>query len=66
MRELGLPLRPPWAVGYVVVLNTLRYRALGRLPGGRARLDRWGRRTSARVLRRYFGDDRPDVGELQS
>ncbi|GEP33766.1 hypothetical protein NSZ01_15340 [Nocardioides szechwanensis] len=65
MRELGLPLRPPWAVGYVVVLNTLRYRVLGRLPGGRARLDRWGRRTSARVLGRYFGEERPDVGELR-
>ncbi|MFA6574390.1 MAG: oxygenase MpaB family protein [Nocardioides sp.] len=65
MRELGLPLRPPWAIGYVVVLNTLRYRVLGRLPGGRARLDRWGRRTSTRVLGRYFGDERPDVGELR-
>lgn len=65
MRDLGLPLRPPWAPAYVIVLNTLRYRVLGRLPGGRARLDRWGRRTSERVLEQYFGDDKPDVGELR-
>ena len=42
MREFGLPLRPPWAHTYIVALNTLRYRVLGRLPGGRERLERWG------------------------
>jgi hypothetical protein len=64
MRELGLPLRPPWATAYVVALNTLRYRVLGASPWGRARLDRWGRRVSERVLRQYFGADRHDVGRL--
>jgi hypothetical protein len=64
MHELGLPLRPPWAVAYVVVLNTLRYRVLGATPWGRRRLDRWGNRVTARVLRLYFGDERHDVGRL--
>ncbi|MDP2772630.1 MAG: oxygenase MpaB family protein [Nocardioides sp.] len=66
MRDLGLPLRPPWAPAYVIVLNTLRYRVLGRLPGGQARLDRWGRRTSTRVLGQYFGDEKAEVGQLQT
>jgi hypothetical protein len=64
MRELGLPLRPPWATAYLVVLNTWRYRLLGRTPAGRRRLDRWGDRVTARVLGQYFGDQQPDVGPL--
>ena len=66
MRELGLPLRPPWATAYVVVLNTLRYRVLGATPWGRARLDRWGRRVSARVLRQHFGAEQHAVGSLRT
>lgn len=50
MRELGLPLRPPWAHVYLLPLNTWRYRVLGRLPGGRERLERWGRRRSDAIL----------------
>ncbi|MEO9322859.1 oxygenase MpaB family protein [Nocardioides sp. C4-1] len=57
MRELGLPVRPPWAFAYVVPLNVLRYRSVGRTPWGRRHLDRWGRRVSASVLRSYYGDD---------
>ena len=53
MRELGLPLRPPWAHAYLLPLNTWRYRVLGRLPGGRERLDRWGRRRSRAILASY-------------
>lgn len=64
MRELGLPLRPPWATAYVVALNTVRYRVLGRTPAGRRRLDRWGRRTSERILASYFGREEQDVARL--
>ncbi|MFI6427996.1 oxygenase MpaB family protein [Promicromonospora sp. NPDC050880] len=53
MRELGLPLRPPWAHAYLVPLNTWRYRVRGRGARGRARLDRWGRRRSDRILASY-------------
>ncbi|WP_051432569.1 oxygenase MpaB family protein [Promicromonospora kroppenstedtii] len=53
MRELGLPLRPPWAHAYLLPLNTWRYRVLGRSQRGRERLDRWGRRRSAAILAGY-------------
>ncbi|TNM37339.1 DUF2236 domain-containing protein [Nocardioides albidus] len=64
MRELGLPLRPPWAHAYLLVLNTLRYRVLKRLPGGRDRLAHWGARRAQWLLDSYFQGDREDVGEL--
>ncbi|MGI5189142.1 oxygenase MpaB family protein [Promicromonospora sp. CA-289599] len=56
MRELGLPLRPPWAHAYVLPLNTWRYRVLGRTRRGRERLDRWGRRRSEAILASYQPD----------
>jgi hypothetical protein len=42
----------------------LRYRVLGRLPGGRERLERWGVRTSERILARHYGDRSRDLGAL--
>ena len=66
MAELGLPLRPPWAVAYLLPLNLVRYRVAGRLPGGRARLERWGVRTSERILSRHYGDRPRDIGALPS
>ncbi|MEV0894474.1 oxygenase MpaB family protein [Promicromonospora sp. NPDC050262] len=59
MRELGLPLRPPWAHAYLLPLNTWRYRVLGRLPGGPERLERWGRRRSAAILASYRARPEP-------
>ena len=53
MRELGLPLRPPWAHAYLLPLNVWRYRVLGRGRRGRERLDRWGRRRSDAILATY-------------
>ncbi|MEU4387211.1 oxygenase MpaB family protein [Promicromonospora sp. NPDC023805] len=53
MRELGLPLRPPWAHAYLLPLNTWRYRVLGRTRRDRERLDRWGRRRSDAILASY-------------
>lgn len=64
MRELGLPRRPPWAHAYVVLLNAVRYRVLARLPGGRGRLERWGRRVRDELLASYFLDETEAVGEL--
>lgn len=66
MRELGLPLRPPWAHAYVFTLNTLRYRVLGRTAWGRRRLDAWGRRVSRRIQDSYFVGEPETVGDLPS
>ncbi|MCP2263516.1 oxygenase MpaB family protein [Promicromonospora thailandica] len=61
MRDLGLPLRPPWAHAYLLPLNTWRYRVAGRLPGGRERLDRWGRRRSDAILASHHPHDVSDA-----
>lgn len=64
MRELGLPMRPPWAHAYLLALNTWRYRVWRRLPGGAARLERWGARRAQWLLDSYFQGEREDVGAL--
>jgi hypothetical protein len=56
MRELGLPLRPPWAHAYLLPLNAWRYHLLGRTRWGRERLDRWGRRRSDAILASYLSE----------
>jgi hypothetical protein len=64
MRELGLPLRLPWATAAAVAGNTMRYRVLGRTPWGRRRIDAWSERYRDEQLHRYFGDAAPEVGAL--
>ena len=64
MREFGLPLRPPWAMAYIVVLNAIRYRIVGRTARGRQYLQDWGDRVRRRVMYRHFGPDRPEIGTL--
>jgi len=64
MREFGLPLRPPWAIGYVLVLNFVRYRIVGRTARGARYLQRWGDEVRRRVMYRHFGPDRPEIGKL--
>jgi mpaB/rubber oxygenase-like protein len=64
MREFGLPLRPPWAVAYIVVLNTVRFRIIGRTAWGERLLQRWGDRVQQRVMYRHFGPDHPEIGTL--
>ena len=65
MRELGLPMRPPWAHAYLLALNTVRYRVLRRLPGGQDWLWRWGGRRAQWLLDSYFQGDKEDVGQLK-
>jgi len=64
MRDLGLPLRPPWAHLYLAVLNTFRYRLLGRTSWGRRRLLAWGDRVSQDLLASYFLGEEEGVGKL--
>lgn len=64
MKDFGLPLRPPWVAAYLVPLNVLRYHVLGRLPGGKERLERWGVRTSERILARHYGGHEQNLGAL--
>lgn len=64
VRELGIPVRLPWATVAVLASNTLRYRVLGRSDRGRRRIDAWAERYREEQLYRYFGDAAPDVGAL--
>lgn len=66
VRELGLPIRPPWVFAYLIPLNVWRYRVLDRLPGGRRRRTEWGLRVRRRVLSSYFIDEPHDVGAHRS
>jgi hypothetical protein len=65
MREFGLPLRPPWAIAYVMVLNAVRYRIIGRTARGERYLQRWGADVRRRVMYQHFGPDQPEVGQLK-
>jgi hypothetical protein len=64
MRELGLPVRMPWAFAYLIPLNTLRYRVFDALPGGTRRRERWGRASSKRVVDSYFLKESAGVASL--
>jgi hypothetical protein len=64
MREFGLPLRPPWAIAYVIALNAARFRIVGRTAWGERQLQKWGDRVRHRVMFRHFGPDRPEIGAL--
>ena len=64
MRDLGLAPRPPWAFGYLVPLNVLRYQVIARTAPGRRALDAWGRRAADRTLASYFKGGAQGVGDL--
>jgi hypothetical protein len=66
MRDLGLPLRPPWAHAATIAANLVRYQVVGRLPGGRARIEEWGRRRADGVVASYYVDDPHDMGQLSA
>ncbi|WP_460851589.1 oxygenase MpaB family protein [Nocardioides montaniterrae] len=64
MRELGLGVRPPWAFAYLLPLNTLRYRVLGRSDAAKIRLEDDGAATSRAILASYFVGGEESLGEL--
>ncbi|GAA4111360.1 hypothetical protein GCM10022215_07090 [Nocardioides fonticola] len=55
MREMGLPMRPPWAIATSIAQNVVRYRVLARVPGGRRVLGAVTEREVAALLARYGG-----------
>ncbi|MEO7268434.1 MAG: oxygenase MpaB family protein [Knoellia sp.] len=54
MRDLGLPIRPPWAYAARLATNTWRYRVTGRGVRGRTRLERQGKATQWRDHATYL------------
>lgn len=64
MRELGLPVRPPWALAYIVPMNVLRYQVIARTPWGRRQLEAWGLRVRDRTLSSTFRGAAQEVGDL--
>ncbi|MFF4082861.1 oxygenase MpaB family protein [Streptomyces sp. NPDC001777] len=64
MRELGLRPSLPWGPALALVRNTVRYRILGVLPGGRERLERHGARVQDEVLASMFHDGPATVARL--
>ncbi|MHB9757012.1 oxygenase MpaB family protein [Streptomyces sp. BYX5S] len=64
MRDLGLRRRLPWALVLSLAVNTVRYRVLGVLPGGRRRLEAYGARVQDRMLASMFPEGTAAVGRL--
>jgi len=64
MRDLELPIRPPWAFACVLPLNVWRYRILDRLPGGTDRREKWGRKFIDGLLRSYFAEEAAHIARL--
>jgi hypothetical protein len=64
MDDLELRRALPWAVLPLLIKNTVRYQVLSRSERGRAYLDRWGMRSSDRLLEKYFGQEQHDIGQL--
>jgi hypothetical protein len=64
MRDLGLPLRPPWYTGFRIASNLFWSHGVGRLPGGQQvqidRAERW----YAREIARLYPGETPEVGTL--
>lgn len=61
MRDLGLPVRPPWYGAARVVSNLWWSHLVGRLPGGRDRVVARGERAFAKQTARWYAGDSPAV-----
>jgi hypothetical protein len=64
MRDVGQPLRPPWYPALRIPANLFWTQLVGRLPGGRAILDRRSERALARMERLQYAGHRPPVAEV--
>lgn len=66
VHELGLPVRIPWAVVGIIPLNLFSYYVLGRTARGQERIQRRAAEYRAKLLKRYFGTDQPEIGKLST
>lgn len=64
LRDLQLPVRLPWAIAGIVPQNVMAYYVLGRTPWGERHLQAKAARHRSEIMKRYFGEDEPDVGAL--
>ncbi|MEJ7636115.1 oxygenase MpaB family protein [Aeromicrobium sp.] len=64
MRDLGLPVRRPWATLGIIPNNLLRYHVLGRTGWGERSLHRRAEKARDTVMFRYFGPDQPEIGKI--
>lgn len=62
MKELGLPVRPPWYPAYRFAANLFWTHLVGRLPSGHRVLDRRADRALVRHDRLLYGAQRPGIG----
>lgn len=64
MRDVGQPVRPPWYPAMRVPANVFWSHLVGRLPGGKALLDRRAERALARMERLQYAGRRPPIAPL--
>ncbi|HET6167040.1 MAG TPA: oxygenase MpaB family protein [Marmoricola sp.] len=64
MRDVGQPVRPPWYPAYRIGANVVWTQLVGRLPGGRALLDRRAQRALERMERLQYAGNRPPIAPV--
>lgn len=64
MRDVGQPVRPPWYPALRIPANVFWTQLVGRLPGGRAVLDRRAERALRRMERFQYAGRRPPIAPL--
>lgn len=64
MRDLELPVRPPWASLGVMGLNLVNHQLLGRTAWGDRRLHKQAAKARDTIMFRHFGPDAPEIGRL--
>jgi hypothetical protein len=64
MRDVGQPLRPPWYPALRIPANLFWSHLVGRLPGGRALLDRRAQRALERLEALQYAGHRPPVAPV--
>lgn len=64
MRDLGLPVRRPWATLGIVPNNVVRHHVLGRTGWGDRSLHRRAEKARDTLMFRYFGPDQPEIARI--
>lgn len=64
MRDLGMPVRLPWATLAIVPGNLVRHHVLGRTEWGERSLQKRAARARDTLMFRYFGPDQPEIAKI--